>query len=170
MHEIVGQDGEKVNKKGSPPACAKQFDLRILKHQAGPHGINQRNQREMSTMCVLLDHLTLGRYKEAAGVAAARLKAVETANKDGRFGNAQFLELLPVNVEGLTSADDKLVVRNETLLGKGDVSSSSNAWIPSGKGKNENYTWVPKGKGKGDKNKNKEKGDKGNKGKGKKHD
>ena len=123
----------------------------------------------MSTMCVLLDHLTLGRYKEAADVVAARLKAVEMSNKEGHFGNAQFLELLPVNVEGLTSVDDKLVVRNETLMGKGDASSSSNAWIPSGKGKPENYTWVPKGRGKGDKDDKGKKGDKGNKGKGKKY-
>ena len=168
MHELVGDDGEQVVKKGAPPACAKQFDLRILKHQHGPNGANHRNQREMSTLCVVLDHLVLGRYEKAADVVAARLKAVETANKEGNFHRAQFLEALPVNVEGLTTSDEKQVAKNEVIREKAEWNSgnSGDAWWTSGKGKPTAYQWVPnKGKGKEKKGKEKGKGKKGDKGK-----
>ena len=164
MHELVGDDGEVVSKKGAPPAVAKQFDLRILKHQKTPNGVNHRNQREMTTLCVALDHLALGRYEQAADVIASRLKAVETANKDGHFHTAQFLEAIPVNVEGLTTADEKMVAKRETQQSQ-TSSNSDNAWWQSGKGKTSNYTWIPsKDKGTKGKDKGKEKG----KGKGKK--
>ena len=88
MHNLVGEDGETSEKDGPPPACAKQYDLRVLKHQAGPQGINQRNQRELTTLCVLMDHLVKGRTKEAADVIAGRTKSVERANQDGNFRSA----------------------------------------------------------------------------------
>ena len=40
MKNVVGEDGEKVEKTETAPAVAKQFDLRILKHQAGPNGMS----------------------------------------------------------------------------------------------------------------------------------
>ena len=160
MHGIVGEDGEIVNKQGPPPAVAKQYDLRILKHQKGSNGLNHRNQRELSTLCTVLDHLALGRYEQAADVVAARLKSVETANKDGHSQTGQYLEALPVNVEGLTTADEKQVAKNEVAMEKSDWNSNG-GWWQSGKGKPESYTWLPKGKGKGEKKgKEKCKGDK----------
>ena len=149
------------------PAVAKQFDLRVLKHQSGPNGINVRNQREMTTLCVLLDHLALGRYRQAADIAAARLKSVECANRDGHFQNAQFLELIAVNPEGLTTADEKLLVKNESLLSQKSWPSSGDGWPSSGKGNKGGapYSWIPNPKG----NKGKKDGGKGKKGaKGKK--
>ena len=130
--------------------------------------MNHRNQRELSTLSSVLDHLALGRYKQAADVVAARLKAVETANREGSFTNGQFLELIPVNVEGLTTADEKQVLRNEALMSKGSWTNSGNDWSESGKGKFQNYTWVPKGKKgdpKGNKGEQKRKKGKGKKGK-----
>ena len=104
MKSVVGEDGEQVKKTGAAPAVAKQFDLRVIKHQLGPQGTpNPRNQREMSTLCVILDHLALGRYRQAADVAAARLKSVEGATREGNFNQSSFLELIPVNTEGLTT-------------------------------------------------------------------
>ena len=111
MKNVIGEDGEKVDKSGAAPAVAKQFDLRILKHQAGPNGHNVRNQREMTTLCVALDHLALGRYRQGADVLAARLKSIEAGGRDGHFHQSQFLELIPVNPEGLTTVDEKLLVK-----------------------------------------------------------
>ena len=113
--------------------------------------------------------MALGRYEKTTDVLTARLKAVETANKDGNFHRAQFLEALPVNVEGLTTADEKQVAKNEVIMQKADWTSNID-WWQSGKGKPAAYTRVPdKGKGKGEKKgKDKRKGKKGEeKGKGK---
>ena len=170
MHDIVGEDGEVTKKDCPPPACAKQYDLRILRHQSGPHGINARHQRELSTLSTVLDHLVKGRNKQAADVVAARLKAVKTANREGHFTNGQFLELIPVNVEGLTTADEKQVLRNEALMSKGSWTGSGDDWSGFGKGKFSNYTWPAKGQKDDQKaKKGDQKGKKG-KGKGKKHE
>ena len=167
MHDIVGQDGEVTDKNTAPPACAKQYDLRIMKHQAGPHGFNARNQRELTTLSTVLDHLVLGRYKKAADVVAARLKSVEAANREGNFANGQFLELILVNTEGLTTADEKQVLRNEALMNKPTWKGSGGDWSQSGKGTYGNYQCIPEQKGKGKEKKGKEAKGKG-KGKGKK--
>ena len=178
MKKQVGEDGEKLEKTTSAPAVAKQYDHRVLKHIVGPNGYNVRNQREMTTLCVMLDHLALGRYQRAADVAAARLKSVERANREGHFGHAQFLELIEVNPEGLTSVDENLLVRNEATQNQKSWPSSDGGWQSSGWGSNSDYQWItqPQGKGKGaDKGKKGEKGkkggqkgEKGKKGKGKK--
>ena len=170
MKNVVGEDGEKVDKTGAAPAVAKQFDLRILKHQSGPGGPSVRNQREMTTLCVMLDHLALGRYRQAADVAAARLKSIEGTNRDGHFHQSQFLELIPVNMEGLTTADEKLLVKNETLLNQKSLPSSGDGWQNYGKGDkgNSSYHWIPQPKGKGKKDGGKrKKGAQGKKGEGK---
>jgi len=146
MHNLVGEDGETSENKGPPPACAKQYDLRVLKHQAGPQGINQRNQRELTTLCVLMDHLVKGRNLEAADVIAGRIKAVEKANQDGHFHSAQYLELIPVKVEGLTTAEDKQILRHESHLDKSEWNTYGNTWNGSGKGSGQ-FGWVPNGHG-----------------------
>jgi len=181
MKKQVGEDGEKLEKTDTAPAVATQYDHRVLKHIPGPKGYNVRNQREMTTLCVMLDHLALGRYQRAADVAAARLKSVERANRDGHFGHAQFLELVEVNPEGLTSVDENLLVRNESTQSQRNWPSSDGGWQISDWGNNsDHYQWLPnpQGKGKGsDKGKKGEKGkkggkkgEKGKKGKGKKDD
>ena len=180
MKKQVGEDGESLEKTATAPAVAKQYDLRVLKHIAGPNGFNARNQREMTTLCVMLDHLALGRYQQAADVAAARLKSVERANREGHFSHAQFLELVEVNPEGLTSVDENLLVRNETAQNQRNWPSSDGGWQNSDWWQSsDHYQWIPnqpqgRGKGaekgkKGDKGKKGgKKGDKGKKGKGKK--
>ena len=168
MKSVVGEDGEKLEKSGSAPAVAKQYDLRVLKHQQGYGAASVRNQRELTTLCVVLDHLALGRYKQAADVAAARLKSVESANRDGNWQDAQFLEMIPVNPEGLTTADEKLLMNNESNLNRKEWRSSGDDWQSySNKGKGDAaHSWIPHPKGKG-----KKEGGKGKKGeKGKKSD
>ena len=182
MKKQVGEDGEKLEKTSTAPAVAKQYDLRVLKHIAGAKGYSVRNQREMTTLCVMLDHLALGRYQRAADVAAARLKSVERANREGHFVHAQYLELVEVNPEGLTSVDENLLVRNESAQSQKSWASSDGGWQNSDwRQSSDHYQWVssqPQGKGKGaDKGKKGEKGkkggkkgEKGKKGKGKKDD
>ena len=93
---------------------------------------------------MVLDHLSLGRYRQAADVVAARLKSVERAHREGHFGNSQFLELVPVNPEGLTTADENLLMRNEAR----EWHSSDGGWQNYEQGgKGANYQWIPKGKG-----------------------
>ena len=166
MHAIVGEDGEKVKKIGAAPAVAKQYDFRVLRHQGVAHGVSyQRNQRELTTLCVVLDHMALGRYKQAADVVAARLKSVEAGARDGHFHQSVFLELIPVNPEGLTTADEKLLVKNETLLNQKSPPAHEHDWSGHGKGgkSTPSFSWTPSGKGKSKKDGGK--GKKGNKGK-----
>ena len=167
MQAQVGQDGEKVKKIGTAPAVAKQYDLRVLRPLALLQGgTNPRNQREMTTLCVVLDHLALGRYREAADVVAGRLKSVETGVREGNFQNASFLELVPVNPEGLTTIDEKHMMRNEAMMSQKGTPSLDDGWQNSGKGKSKvPYQWNPAGQGNGKKGDGKgKKGAKGKKG------
>ena len=91
MQAVVGQDGEKVKKIGSAPAVAKQYDLRVMKIQGqAPGSQYHKHQREITTLCVMLDHMALGRYKQAADVMAARLKSVEAGSRTADFTNPTF--------------------------------------------------------------------------------
>jgi hypothetical protein len=116
---------------------------------------------------VLLDHLVKGRNMEAADVVAGRIKSVEKLNQDGDWANSQYLELIPVKVEGLTTAEDKQILRVEAQMDKADWSSSGNGWGNSGKGA-DHYNWIPSWKGgaKGKKGKGAKGEAKGKKGKG----
>ena len=165
MQAIVGQDGEKVKKIGAP-AVAKQYDLRVLRQQGNAQGTSyQRNQRELTTLCVVLDHMALGRYKQAADVVAAMLKSVEAGARGGHFYQSAFLELVPVNPDGLTTVDEKLLVKNEMLLNQKSSPAQASDWTGHGKGGNSNssHSWIPSGNGKSKKGGGK--GKKGNKGK-----
>ena len=167
MHAIVGQDGEKVKKIGSAPAVAKQYDLRVLRAEGKARGQSYlRNQRELTTLCVVLDHMALGRYKQAADVVAARLKSVESGTKDGHFHQSSFLELVPVNPEGLTTVDENLLVRNEAHLNPPPPRVYDADWTGQAKGKGyPQSSWIPSGNGKGKKEGGKgKKGSKGKKG------
>ena len=171
MKAVVAQDGEGVQESAEAPAVAKQFDLRYLKVQPGPKGdFVHRNQRELTTLCVVLDHLALGRNRQAADVVAARLKSVETANREGDFSQASFLELVAVNPEGLTTVDEKLLIRNESHQSQKKPHSFVGGWQNYGGEERSShpYSWIPKGKGKGKKGDGKgKKGAKGKKGDGK---
>ena len=63
------------------PASAKSYYLRML--EMGAAQGSMRSLREMTTLCTILDHLALGRTRQAADTVAQRLKAVEMACADG---------------------------------------------------------------------------------------
>ena len=114
MENQVGRDGERENQGNELPASAKAYDLRILKTRSGFQQ-NARSQREMSTLCVVLDHLAQGRVNQAADIVAARLKAVDQTMVDGNWETSRFLELLPANPESMTTKDERQMV---TFRGK----------------------------------------------------
>ena len=86
------------------------------------------------------------------------MKAVETANKDGNFHRAQFLEALPVNVEGLTIAE-KPIGPPTTIGGnqgkashpltRGCQTRAKGKGEKKGKDKGKGKKGAEKGKGKG---------------------
>ena len=49
----------------------------------------------MNTLAVIMDHLALGRYREAADTAGQRLKALELASTTGNWKAAAEVELVP---------------------------------------------------------------------------
>ena len=109
MENQVGRDGENMEQGNSLPAAAKAYDLRVLKIQPGANH-HLRNHREITTLCVVLDHLAQGRVNQAADCVASRLKAVEQTSNDGNWENSRYLELLPADIEGLTTKDEKQMV------------------------------------------------------------
>jgi hypothetical protein len=138
MQDRVG-DGEGAWSKDDTPASAKAYYLRVL--STGVAKGSLRNLREMSTLCVVLDHLALGRTRQAADTAAQRLKAVEMACADGHWERAQHLELVPADQTPLTSKTEEFMVAQELKL-KAKVAetthavgSSSGSWKGSGKEK-----------------------------------
>ena len=92
MSDRVCREGEAASwGRYDTPAVAKGYYLRVLRPSSGG---SLRNQREMHTLCVALDHLGQGRPSFAADLLTRRLMAVEMANRDGNWDRAQFLELI----------------------------------------------------------------------------
>jgi hypothetical protein len=114
MENQVGRDGENVEQGNTLPASAKAYDLRVLKILPGAKAMF-RNHREISTLCVVLDHLAQGRVNQAADTVASRLKAVEQSTRDGNWDDSRYLELLPAMTEGLVTKDERQMVRHRVV-------------------------------------------------------
>ena len=54
-----------------------------------------RTKREMHTLAVILDHLAVGKYREAADTAGQRMKALDLAARTGSRMTASQVELVP---------------------------------------------------------------------------
>ena len=186
MQDKVGE-GEAAWDVTDTPASAKNYYLRVLK--MGAQG-SMRNLREMTTLCTILDHLALGRTRQAADTVAQRLKAVEMACADGHLERAQHLELVPPDSTPLTSKSEEYLVAQElklkakvdesTLAGNTSTSSWKGQGKDKGASKGNHYwsnqwsypwgSWTPPwnpfgGKGKGQKGKAYGKGKQAGKGK-----
>ena len=167
MEDRVGRDGEAARwAADATPASAKSYFLRVLKAASG----SIRNARELETLCVILDHLALGRFREAADVVAMRMKAVEMAAKDGDWSRAIFLELVESDGTTLATKEEEMATTEEMKMRRRLQSNSGGG----GKGKASKGEWrsygsdstvYGKGSGKAyggkDKDKNKGKGKKG---------
>ena len=100
-------------------------------------GTTLRNKREEVTLCHVLDHLALGRTKEAADVCAQRLKSVQLANKHGNWDRSRFIELVPMADSDLADPSEKKVA-NRGLKDNRElenVTSSVKPWSESNKNK-----------------------------------
>ena len=136
MEDRVGRDGEaKAWDRMSTPASAKSYYLRVLKPAAEKQN-SMRNQREMHTMAVVLDHLALGRRSQAADVCAQRLKALELASETGSWQRAQYLELVEAEGPGLIDKEEEFMVTkevelNQRIRGKGADRAYDPTYEPS---------------------------------------
>jgi hypothetical protein len=170
MEDRVGRDGEHEEwERTEAPASAKSYYLRELRDQKPPLGL--RSLREANTLCHILDHLALGRTREAADVAVQRLKSIEMNSATGDWLSTS-LELVPNDTTSLVSRDEYRLVQKETEArrkmgsqfpykpykpdykgyGKGKDTSDQHEWIPY-----KPYKGNGKGKGKGKDKKGKEK-------------
>ena len=147
MEDRVGRDGEATTwDKEATPAAAKSYYLRVLSvgGQAGA-----RNLREMATLCETMDHLALGRSRQAADTLMQRLKALRVAAADGHWERAKYLELIEADRDTLVSKDDEHLMGHEAnlnrRLGKGGSSSSGKGWWNSDGNRSD---WNERNKGK----------------------
>ena len=179
MEDRVGRDGEAATwNRDATPAAAKSYYLRVLKLE---HSTTRRNLSEMRSTAAALDHLALGRSKQAADLLMQRMKALELASSSGSWEKATFLELLETEEATLINKDEALMVAKETELNlrlsrRGSAGSNQdwNAWPGAWKGESgKSNPWRQdngkdgwKGKGK-DNWRSKGKGDKSGKSKGK---
>ena len=118
-----------------------------------------RTKREMHTLAVILDHLALGRYSEAADTAGQRMKALELAARTGSWKTAQQVELAPQDTQLTLVGDQEVEMAAKTAKKKDELDTFVNSnkgsqkrdERPSGQPKPDApyYTWVEKGKGKG---------------------
>lgn len=114
MENRVGRDGEAgAWDPHSTPASAKSYYLRVLK--LDPHH-SRRNLREMHTLAAALDHLALGRNRQASDLLMQRLKALELASSSGSWERASFLELLETEDATLVGTEESFLVAKETEL------------------------------------------------------
>ena len=163
------------------PAVAEIFYQSTLAKADGKESL--RTKREMHTLAVIMDHLALGRYREAADTAGQRTKALELASRTGSWKTAAQVELVPQDTQLTLVGDQEVEMAAKTAK----KTHALHTFVHSEKSSQKNdddsnarpshaaphYPWVEnakgKGKGKGkDKHKNKDKGYQAKKGKGKK--
>ena len=150
MENAIGLGGEK-KLKGSldAPASAKAYYHQVLAKETET---TLRNKREEVTLCHILDHLALGRAKEAADVCAQRLKSVQLASKHGNWDKSRFIELVPMSDGDLADPSEKKVA-NKSAKENADLdqgsSSSVKPWNEFGKNKGPGKKGQGKGHGKG---------------------
>ena len=114
-------------------ASAMAFFLTILIPTHG-HNMTMRTQRELRTLCSVLDLLAGQTPEMAADIVAQRIKAVELAMTDGDWNRAQHLELIAPEGASLIEKDEAWMLTKEAevdlkLRGKGrGQSKGSAAW------------------------------------------
>ena len=115
MEDLVGRDGEQKDwGPDEAPASAKSYYLRVLQPRLAGAGL--RNLKEMKTLCTVLDHMALGRSRQAADVVAARLKALEYAGARGNWSVARFLELIEDDEVALTTKEEEYAANREAAF------------------------------------------------------
>ena len=133
-----------------------------------------RTKREMHTLAVILDHLAVGRYREAADTAGPRMKALELAARTGNRKLAAQVELVPQDTALTLLGNQEVEMAGKNAKKKDELDNSISFGGASRKQnermeekprltyppRGDNAEWIPynqKGKGKG-KDKDKGKG------------
>ena len=114
----------------STPAAAKSYYLRVLKLDSGN---SRRNLRVMHTMAAALDHLALGRPRQAADILMQRLKVLELASATGSWECATFSELFDAEEATLADTEESFMVAKESELAmklsvRGSPSGRNPSW------------------------------------------
>ena len=144
MASSVQVEGEAQERGSRAPAVAKAFYLRVLLTKYPNMGA--RNQAGLQLLATVLDHLALGRHKEAMDTVAQEMKAVERAIQDENWRDAGSLRLLDDKYSTLLEEEDHALVasvsrdRFRHLGGKG-------GWTG---GKTKGESWWSKDQSKGE--------------------
>ena len=84
----------------------------LLPSTQGSMGV--RNERELRTLALALDHVLAGRFANAMDVLVQRFKAVESSSSEGGWAHSRHLELLPEGrVTAISPQEREAMIRQE---------------------------------------------------------
>ena len=78
--------------------------------------VGLRNARELKTIAAIIEAILQGRILTALDIAVQRFKAIELSIEEGKWTNARWLELIPVNTVGTYDRADLRDARREEEL------------------------------------------------------
>ena len=141
------------------PPVAEVFYQTTLAQASGKESL--RTKREMHTLAVIMDHLALGRYKEAADTAGQRMKALELASRTGSWKMAAEVELIPQDTNLTLVGDQEVEMAGKNAKKKDEMDTCLSSRPSSSRPEeslkdrpkrwenSNNYEWVLNDKGKG---------------------
>lgn len=134
------------------PKVALNHVLTILLPNLGGK-VGVRTTRELKTLGLIMDHLSMSNPSRAADVVAQRIKALEKATIEGHWGQAQHIELLPPENTLLIEKDEETFAAREYLLEQKlrQYERGPQRKEAEGKGKGKSPRSKGKGEAKGDK-------------------
>ena len=110
-----GSVGASRRRDGLTPPSAVHYLVTVMGPRLGTK-LNMRSQRELRTLCTVLDMMAQHRHAQAADLVGQRIKALEKATADGHWASAQHLELLSPEMGGLLERDEEIYTSREHLL------------------------------------------------------
>ena len=154
MERKACKEGGAVHDQVRTPVAAMRYYLAIVLPLHGPT-MGIRNQRELKTLCQVLDCLAAKKPAQAADLVAQRIKALEVGLTDGNWRRSQHLELIEGDGAPLVDKDEEYLMAKEEEL----TMRLQNHWYSGpykgagAKGGKETKGWGkgkkgPKGKGK----------------------
>eukprot|EP00438_Fugacium_kawagutii_P001021 Skav205829 [mRNA] locus=scaffold160:57004:58638:- [translate_table: standard] len=99
----------------STPSVAVQYYQTLLFPQH-KEKLSVRVQREIRTLAQVLDHLGVGEVERSADLVSQRLKAIELSVQDQGWHRAQYVELIPLESDGLADIEEVRTASREQLL------------------------------------------------------
>ena len=106
--------GAKLGKNRTPAAAVHYYQTMMTPSLGAK--LNIRTARELRTTCTVLDLLARHRPAHAADILSQRVKALERSCREGHWGSAQFLELIPGDQDSLLERAEEYFLKKETIL------------------------------------------------------